>query len=266
MKRCLTRSLFDELHHQVEPPRASFWWVFYSPVRALLARRQLQLVRRVSADTRAGGQDWPMGAETMIGLRRLDNIEDCIAAVIRDRVPGDLLEAGVWRGGATIFMRAVLNAYGDTDRVVWVADSFQGLPKPDPDRFPADEGDKHWTWPQLAVSLEDVQANFARYGLLDGRVRFLAGWFRDTLPQAPVQRLAVLRVDADMYESTMEVLTSLYPKLSAGGYVIIDDYGDVPGCRMAVDDFRTSNGITQDLRAIDGAGVFWQRETDAALR
>jgi len=263
MKKCLTRSLFDELYHQVEPPRASAWWLFYSPIRRLLAARQLQLVRRVSTDTRAAGQDWPMGAETMIGLRRLENLEECIVDVIRNGVPGDLLEAGVWRGGATIMMRAVLSAYGDPDRVVWVADSFQGLPEPEPGRYPADAGDRHWTWPQLAVSLDDVRSNFARYDLLDDRVRFLVGWFRDTLPEAPVERLAVLRVDADMYGSTMDVLKHLYPKLSPGGYVIIDDYGAVAGCRMAVDDFRAEHGITQHLRPIDGAGVFWRREADS---
>jgi O-methyltransferase len=265
MKRCLTRSLFDELYHQLEPPRASTWWVFYSPIRTLLAHRHLQLVRRVSAGTRAEGRDWPLGAETMIGLRRLDNLEECIVEVIRDGVPGDLIETGVWRGGATILMRAVLNAYGDTDRVVWVADSFQGLPEPDPGRYPADAGDRHWTWPQLAVSLEEVRKNFARYGLLDDRVRFLVGWFRDTLPEAPVERLALLRVDADMYESTMDALTYLYPKLSPGGYVIIDDYGDVPGCRGAVDDFRAEHEITQEMRKIDRAGVFWRRAEDPVM-
>jgi O-methyltransferase len=206
-----------------------------------------------------------MGAETMIGLRRLENLEECIVDVIRGGIPGDLLEAGVWRGGATILMRAVLKAYGATDRVVWVADSFQGLPKPDPDHYPADAGDRHWTWPQLSVSEAEVRRNFARYGLLDDQVRFLAGWFRDTLPNAPVDRLAILRIDADMYESTREALTYLYPKLSPGGYVIIDDYGDVAGCRKAVDDFRAENAIAQELRKIDTAGVFWQRVEDPAM-
>jgi O-methyltransferase len=153
--------------------------------------------------TRANGRDWPTEAETMIGLRRLDNLEECIIDVLRQGVAGDLIETGVWRGGATIFMRAVLNAYGDRTRTVWAADSFEGLPKPDPDAYPADEGDRHWQKAELAVSLDEVKANFRRYGLLDEQVRFLVGWFRDTLPSAPIERLAVLRLDGDMYESTM---------------------------------------------------------------
>jgi O-methyltransferase len=156
-------------------------------------------------------------------------------------------------------MRGVLKIFGSTERVVWVADSFQGLPKPDPEQYPADAGDRHWTRPELAVSLEEVKANFARYGLLDDQVRFLVGWFRDTLPAAPMSQLAVLRLDGDMYESTMDGLLHLYPKLSRGGYVILDDYGAVPGCRAAVEDFRREHGIDEPVERIDWTGVFWQR-------
>ncbi len=175
----------------------------------------------------------------------------------------DLVEAGVWRGGAGIFMRAVLKAHGSEDRRVWLADSFQGLPPPKPDQYPADAGDLHHTVPELAVSLEEVKANFARYDLLDDRVRFLPGWFRDTLPQAPIDRLALIRTDADMHESTINALEALYPKLSPGGFVIVDDYGGIPGCRRAVDDFRTAAGIADELRWI-WTGVYWRRGTDAA--
>jgi O-methyltransferase len=174
-------------------------------------------------------------------------------------VPGDLIETGVWRGGATIFMRGILKAYGDTTRLVWVADSFEGLPKPDAERYPVDAGDQHWTHSVFAVSLDGVKANFARYGLLDDQVRFLVGWFRDTLPTAPIHQLAVLRLDGDMYESTMDALRNLYPKLSRGGYAIIDDYGASPGCKAAVEDFRRDEGIDEKVEHIDWTGVFWQR-------
>lgn len=197
----------------------------------------------------------------MIGFRRLENLERCIADVVARDVPGDLLEAGVWRGGATIFMRGALEAYGDAERSVWVADSFEGLPPPDPETYPADRGDVHSTFADLAVSLDDVRANFSRYGLLDERVRFLVGWFSDTLPTAPIERLAVLRVDGDMYESTIVALRSLYPKLSTGGYAIVDDYGAIPACKAAVDDFRAEAGVDDDLQEIDWSGVFWQRTT-----
>jgi hypothetical protein len=211
------------------------------------------------ARLRGEGQDWPPTAHTMIGLRRLDNLQHCAEAVLRDRVPGDFLEAGVWRGGAAILMRAVLKAHGATDRLVWLADSFAGLPPPNPDKYPHDAGLDLSVYPQLAVSADQVRANIARYGLLDGQVRFLPGWFRDTLPAAPVGRLAVLRLDGDLYESTTDALTHLYPKLSPGGFVLVDDYGAIAACRQAVHDYRDAHGITDPITPVDWTGVYWRR-------
>jgi UDP:flavonoid glycosyltransferase YjiC (YdhE family) len=207
---------------------------------------------------RSLGMDWPPDAETMIGLYRLDNLECCVVSVLRRGVPGDLVETGVWRGGASIFMRAALRAYGGAGRKVWLADSFQGLPRPDPINYPADSGDSLWAFPQLAAPLDAVKANFARYGLLDEQVRFLPGWFSDTLPGAPVEEIAVLRLDGDMYESTVVALRSLYHKVSPGGFVIVDDYGSIDACRQAVDDFRAEADIVSPLCPIDWTGVYWQ--------
>jgi O-methyltransferase len=193
----------------------------------------------------------------MIGLRRLDNIEYCVRAVVSEGVPGDVIETGVWRGGAAIFMRAALAAYGDTNRKVWVADSFAGLPPPDPNN-PVDEGDLHHTQSELIVSLEEVRENFRRYELLDDRVQFLKGWFRDTLPRAPIDRLAVIRLDGDMYGSTMDALSALYERLSPGGFVIVDDYA-LAGAREAVTDFRSQNAIDDPIETIDWTGAFWRR-------
>lgn len=209
--------------------------------------------------TRLIGGDWPTYAHTMIGMKRLDNLQFCVEEVLSRGVPGDLIETGVWRGGATIFMRALLKASAVTDRLVWVADSFEGLPAPNPEKYPADTGDCLHEFAELAVSLDQVKSNFAKYDLLDGQVQFLKGWFRDTLPNAPVERLAVIRLDGDMYESTMDALVNLYPKLSSGGYLIVDDYGVMENGRQAVDDFRESQGITSELKWIDWSGVFWQR-------
>ena len=165
----------------------------------------------------------------------------------------------MWRGGSTIFMRAVLKAHGVSDRVVWVADSFEGLPRPNEAQYPQDTGDVLYSHKELAVSLEQVKANFRRYDLLDEQVRFLKGWFRDTLPDAPIKELAVLRLDGDMYESTMDALRSLYPKLAPGGYLIVDDYGAIPACRRAVTDFREAQGIHEPIETIDWTGVWWRR-------
>jgi O-methyltransferase len=262
MKRCLTRTLFNRGTYQRFRPKAhtvkgTLQGFLQSALRASM---RVELCRLITTDPtlEAEGKIWPPEAETMIGLRRLDNLQRCIENVLRDNIPGDLIETGVWRGGAAIFMRAVLKAYGDTERTVWAADSFQGLPRPNPERYPADAGDRHWTFVELAVSLEEVRANFARYGLLDDQVQFLVGWFRETLPSAPIARLAILRLDGDMYESTMDAFTNLYGKLSVGGYVIVDDFA-MPTCRAAVEDFRARHGIRDTIEPVDWSGMFWRR-------
>lgn len=206
------------------------------------------------------GRDWPSVAHTMIGYRRLNNFRTLIETAIQNKVPGDIIETGVWRGGACIMARAVLKAHNIDDRTVWVADSFEGLPPPDP-RFPADAGDNHHQWKQLAVSLEQVQENFRKYDLLDQQVKFLKGWFKDTLPNAPFTKLAVMRLDGDMYQSTIEAITALYDKLERGGFVIVDDYGAVPGCRKAITDFREQRNISDPIINIDDDGVYWQKSS-----
>ena len=154
-----------------------------------------------------------------------------------------------------------MQACGVTDRIVWVADSFEGLPPPNTAKYPQDAGYKFHEYQELAVSLEQVQENFRRYGLLDDQVRFLKGWFRDTLPSAPVKSLAVLRLDGDLYESTMDALTHLYPRLESGGYAIIDDYASVRACQQAVNDYRAANGVTEEIIPIDSSGVMWRKES-----
>ena len=205
------------------------------------------------------GRDWPATAQTMIGVRRLRNLRTLVEDVIRSEVPGDLIETGVWRGGACILMRAVLSAYRIRDRRVWVADSFKGVPPPDVESYPADRESTYHTFPDLSVSADVVRRNIEKYGLLDNQVVFLEGWFKDTLPRAPIEALALLRLDGDLYESTIVALNSLYGKLSVGGYVIVDDYHVVAGCRQAIDDFLSERGISPRISEIDGVGVFWQK-------
>jgi O-methyltransferase len=216
--------------------------------------------RRITDHQRDEGKFWPVCAHTMIGMKRLDNLQECIETVIRENIEGDLIETGVWRGGACILMRGILAAHGVEGRKVYVADSFEGLPKPDADKYPADKGSPFHTFSSyLAVSKEEVAENFSKYGLLDEQVVFLKGWFKDTLPSAPVEKLAIMRLDGDMYSSTMEALTNLYPKLSEGGFCIIDDYGLINACKRAVDDFRTQQGIVAEIVPIDYSGVYWRK-------
>jgi hypothetical protein len=205
-------------------------------------------------------------AVTMLPLARLDNLRFCIETAISERIAGDIIETGVWRGGAMIFARGILKAHGVSDRLVWVADSFEGLPKPDAERFPI-EAKAHSgvvmskVFGHFAASLEDVQRNFSAYGLLDERVRFLKGWFKDTLPGVPIERLAVMRLDGDYYESTRDALVNLYPRLAPGGFVVVDDFGEDTWtyCRKAVDEFRSEHGISDPMIKVDSRCWYWRR-------
>lgn len=235
MQRCLINTIYED---------ASVWPQPDAPFDA--ARRRL-------------GNDWPSLAHSMIGQERMFNLRCLCEYAIVHGVPGDFIETGVWRGGASIMMRAVLAAYGIADRMVWVADSFAGLPLPDAQRYPHDAGNNLHGAVQLAVSLEQVRGNFSRYDLLDDQVRFLKGWFKDTLHVAPIGALAVLRLDGDMYESTMDALVALYHKVSPGGFIIIDDYV-LEMCRAAVEDFRAAQDIREPIQHIDGSGVFWEKQ------
>jgi O-methyltransferase len=216
-------------------------------------------LRPFDRKTREIGMDWPARAHSMIGQARLLQLQRACSFVIERNVPGDFIETGAWRGGACILMRAVLKVRGVANRKVWVADSFQGLPAPNPERYPVDRNDHLHTIAALAVSIDTVRENFARYGMLDEQVVFLEGWFRDTLPKAPIERLAILRLDGDMYESTIDAFAALYDKVSVGGFVIVDDFGAYPSCKAATMDFRASRRITEKIYDIDGSGVFWQR-------
>lgn len=258
--KMLARYGFEGRNLTVKFPRRSYEGYLWNLLRIHTRGRDIRVVEsgEFDAERRENGRDWPADAETMVGMKRLRNVRECLERVITDGVPGDFVETGAWRGGTCIFARAVLAAYGVTDRTVWVADSFEGLPAPD-GRFEADAGDQHHTKIDLAISVEEVQDNFRRYDLLDDQVRFLKGWFSDTLPSAPIEQLAVLRLDGDMYASTMDALVPLYDKVSVGGFVIVDDYGAVKGCAQAIHDFREQRGITDELHEIDWASVWWRK-------
>jgi O-methyltransferase len=249
-KRTVIRRL-EQLLHGYRLGLVERHWMPWAERHARMSPEQLQAERERDLY-------YPARCHTLIGRRRLDNIQQCVETVVREGIPGDVIETGVWRGGACIFMKAVLQAYGDTTRSVWVADSFEGLPPPDA-QYPADTGDHHHEWSDyFAVSKPEVEENFRRYGLLDEHVKFLVGWFKDTLPTAPIERLAVMRLDGDMYEATIQAMESLYPRLSPQGFVIVDDYYLAP-CAKAIHDFRDVRGIRDEIQPIDGRGVFWRR-------
>jgi len=261
MKKVLTHSLWPEEFFFIKKgENVSLKSYLKNSLVNFLGKRKLALVKMQSTDKILfeEGKGWPLYAETMVGYIRLENIRYCLEDIIKNKIPGDLIETGVWRGGSVIFMKAILKANNINDRIVWVADSFEGLPKPDAEKYPADKGDQHYLWDELKISKETVQTNFNKYGLLDNNVKFLKGWFKDTLPIAPIKHLALLRIDGDIYESTMDALKNLYPKLSSGGYVIIDDFLN-DSCVKAVNDYRKENGIDDEIIKIDWTGVYWKK-------
>ncbi len=261
LARCLTRDLFlDEEVRNVDLAT----WPGGEPdgLRALLRERRWRVVQPgADRSVRAVGNDWPPTAETMVGLPRLDTVRGGTARALADGVPGDLVETGVWRGGTAILLRGILAALGDETRRVWACDSFQGLPEADAERYPIDVPLRLHEHAALAVGVDAVRAAFDRYGLLDDRVRLVEGWFRDTLPAvaAEIGPIAVLRLDGDLYESTMTSLEALYDRVRPGGFVIADDYGAMPPCREAVDAFRRERGIDEPLHEVDWTGVYWRR-------
>lgn len=263
MKKALSFTLWTEPPLPIEAysyKRSALKKAWFSLLTGIFDLFHIRLMKdnRFSQEDITDGKVWPGYADTMIGLKRLDNLQYCVETALNDKVPGDLIETGVWRGGACIFMRAILAAYEDNERKVYVADSFAGLPEPDAEKYPQDSGDKHFIEDYLAVSQEEVANNFKRYDLLDEQVVFLKGWFKDTLPSASFTELAVIRLDGDMYESTMDALKVLYPKLSSGGFCIIDDYA-LKGCRQAVEDYRQEHGINEEIMKIDWSGCYWRK-------
>jgi O-methyltransferase len=229
-------------------------------IREELERTGGTLELRSPEEERAEGRDRPEYAQTMIGLKRMENVRDCAETVLAEGVPGDFVEAGAWRGGASLLLRGILAAHGDLERRVTVADSFEGLPPPDPERYPHDAGDVNHMAEELAVSLEEVRANFERYGLLDDQVEFVKGWFKDSLPGLADRDWALIRLDGDLYESTIDGLRNLYPRLQPGGFLIVDDYG-FDNCRAAVEDYRREHDINEPIQRIDWVGAFWRRRS-----
>ena len=264
LKKTLRFDLWEDPGKPIEvlAYRAGIFKPLVVRAAGLLAKARLRLVvlRDMEQERRVPGTTWPSWAHTMVGPDRLNHLQQVVETVLRENVPGDLIETGVWRGGSCILMKAVLKVHGDQFRRVFLADSFAGLPKPDAENYPADKGDRHHLYSDfLAVSKEEVEQNFRQFGLFDDRIVFLKGWFKDTLPSAPIQQLSVMRLDGDMYESTTDALNALYDKLSKGGFCIIDDYA-LPNCGAAVEDFRNRRKITEPLIQIDYAGRFWRKQ------
>lgn len=198
-----------------------------------------------------------MRPHTGLRLAQLANLHRLAEQILERGVRGDFLEAGVWQGGVIIFLAGLLHAYRANGVRLWAVDTFNGIPRdPHPDEVhdPVDEWVDRW-----AVPLEVVRDNIRRYGLLDERIQFVRGPFREAIPRADIGALALLRIDADAYASTMDALELLYPKVSPGGHVIIDDW-HLEGCRRAVMDYRARHSVSAPIMGVYESGACEENE------
>jgi O-methyltransferase len=259
LKRILTRYQFED--RNVFVPIINNGWKEWLLLRvdAILRKRNHAIVRIPQPTNwalRAVGRDWPNSAETMVGLARLSQLADAITILTTEDIEGDIVEIGVWRGGASIFMTALLNFAGDRNRKVFIADSFEGFPPPS-DEYTVDAGDIHHKIEFMCVSEKEVIENFDRYEIAMDRVQIVKGWFDETLESLPATKISLLRLDAVMYSSTMQALRTLYARVVPGGFVVLDDYSLI-GVHTAVHDFLKQVGQRPVIIDIDGSGAYWR--------
>jgi O-methyltransferase len=266
LKHCLTASIYDQSGwRMIEGPMVHQTGVVAALKRSVvsaLAKRGIRLVRTTAMNPvhRDQGLDWPLFGFTMAGTKRLENLQSCVETCLRENVLGDFVETGVWRGGSCILAKAIFHSHGVSDRIVWCCDSFEGMPVAGAKDLAIDKVSDFSDRALITVTQETVEDNFRKFGLLDNNVRFLKGWFCDTLPTALIKTISVLRMDGDLYQSTIDTLNNLYQKVSVGGFIIVDDYHSWKGCKQAVDEFRAKHGINDKIVDIDPHAVFWRKQ------
>jgi len=218
-------------------------------------------------ENRNKGSTWCESCYTMSGNARLSNVWNLSEQVMRDNVPGDFVETGIWRGGTSIFARAVQRVHGQGDsRRVYACDSFSGLP-------PATTHQDSDIWSKmtfLSVSVDQVRDDFERFQMLDSNVRFVKGFFSQSLPilrahfQDEGRHISILRGDGDMFESYYDILFNLYQFVPVGGYFICDDCPYIFEAERAVQQFRLRHKITEEISPVRGSigGTFWRKEQE----
>jgi O-methyltransferase len=199
---------------------------------------------------------------SLTSLERLAAVVQAVRYVCRHRIPGDFVECGVWRGGSSMAAALALKAFGDTSRTLYLYDTFEGMSEPtDKDKLADgtsastiladhEKGTGYWCY----ASLEDVIANVRTTGYPEDKVVFVKGRVEDTIPARIPEKLAILRLDTDWYESTAHELLHLYPRLTRHGVLIIDDYGHWQGARQAVDEYVAKLSAPLFLQRTDYTG------------
>lgn len=203
---------------------------------------------------------------TMTSPERVFALCDAVRHVVRNQIPGDLVECGVWRGGSTMAMLKTLSANSCDSRLIWLYDTFEGMSEPgqnDVDCYgqTADRlleqsaenrtaADSVW----CEASLDDVRTNVSSCAYPQNHLNYIVGKVEQTIPASLPDKIALLRLDTDWFDSTWHELVHLYPRLVPGGILIIDDYGHWQGCREAVDQYLQQHAPNLLLCRIDYTG------------
>lgn len=202
---------------------------------------------------------------TMTSIERLYAMYKATEYIVRTGLPGDVVECGVWQGGSMMIAALTLLALGDTQRHLWLFDTFEGLPRPDAQKDVDMWGNSQFNeWlrhrrddessTMAYASLDEVQHNMGSTGYPSDKIKYVKGMVQNTLPSHQPERIALLRLDTDWYESTVSELHHLYPRLSATGVLIVDDYGHLRGQRQAIDEYFAGTGEFPLLNRIDYSG------------
>jgi hypothetical protein len=189
----------------------------------------------------------------------LEALEVHARQTLRDKVPGTFVECGVAHGGSALLLALLLKGTGESARKLWLFDTFAGLPEGserDPDR----QEHAEWVGERLRGPLPAIRALFRRFGVVD-LMHPVEGMYQDTMPGLALPPIAFLHLDSDWYDSTMTCLTHMWPHITPGGYVQIDDYGSYKGCCQAVHDYFGADQPA--LHRIDSHGV-WLRKPSGA--
>jgi O-methyltransferase len=201
-------------------------------------------------------------SHTMTSISRMYATYQATCHVVRNRIPGDIVECGVWQGGSSMMIALTLLEQGDTHRTLHLYDTYAGMTPPT-HRDVSIENRSARTLLELGsqanpflarATLDVVQANMAATGYPLDRVAFIQGPVEETLPDRAPAAVALLRLDTDWYESTYHELVHLYPRLTLLGPLLVDDYGYWRGAREAVDQYFAENGITMLLTRTDWSG------------
>lgn len=208
---------------------------------------------------------------TMTSVIRCKTLWDSCCDILKNEVPGDFVECGVWRGGSAGIMAQVLRKFDSSrQRKLHLFDSFEGLPEPteiDGTHAAQYSGGVN-SGALKSVHMCEAEIGFVRELLFDklnfpeSRARLYQGWFQDTIPQLgnDPSQIAVLRLDGDWYDSTKICLNHLYDRVPSGGLIILDDYFAWEGCKVATDEFRDARGITDKLIQVDNACAYWTKK------